>query len=303
MNLFTFNFKLFIFIFFITICVCLITTLFLIESHLRENLKAHKNVESYKYLFLNGNADWIALGDSHTARSLLNTSWLDNLGFAGDNLETLQQKASYRINRRKPLGIILPVSPQIFSFYRLADNQKDRIDNLISYKKYFFNFLNPIYRQYLVSLAKLVYKNKLESIFNIKNTSIKNIQWIDMPIKKRINQTSIRVQLHTPIRNFNKHHSYYKYKGMVKTYLESGIRLCFVKYPLSSLYLNQTRELSEFKKVNDIFKKLAQEQNINFVDLSDILSNDKFTDPDHIKSKYKNLITNLVKKGCKVKDL
>ena len=134
MNLYTFNFKLFIFIFFTTICICLATTLFLIEYHLKENIKKDENVRSYKYLFLNGKADWIAVGDSHTARSLLNTPWLDNLGYASDNLESLKEKASHRINRLKPLGIILPTSPQIFSFYRLSDNQKHKTEYLISVK-------------------------------------------------------------------------------------------------------------------------------------------------------------------------
>jgi hypothetical protein len=299
-SLSTFNFKLFLFVFFITICSCVGTTLFIVETHLKENIKENINKKSYKYLFLNGTADWIALGDSHTARSLSNTFWLDNLGYASDNLESLTEKASHRINRLKPVGVILPADPQIFSFYRLSDNQQSKTKYLISEEVYFFNFLNPIHRPYLIVLAKSIYKNRFSRMFNIQNIDEKKLDWIDIPIEQRRYETSIRVQLHTPILEFEKHPSHGKYIEMIKSYSQLGISICLVRYPVSKLYLNKTQAISQFSNVNKFFERLSKENNFKFLDLSDALTNNQFTDTDHIKSEYKNIITNLVKKGCEI---
>ena len=302
MNLYTFNFKLFLFVFFITVCVCMATTLFMVEKHLQKNMKSNKNTQNYKKLFLNGKADWIALGDSHTANSLLNSSWLDNLGYASDNLNSLEAKALYRINRLKPKGIILPAEPQVFSFYRLSDNQKQRTKYLTTEKKYYFNFLNPINRSYLVNIAKSIYKKHLKNLFNIKKIKITKINWVDTPIKQRIYETSTRVQLHTPIAQFKNHSSLQKYKKMINSYLQLDINVCLVRYPVSKLYLDEIQSIEVFNQVNFLFQTIAKEHNLNFVDLSNILENNKFSDTDHIKSEYKKIIGNLVKKGCQVDD-
>ena len=302
MNLYIFNFKLFLLVFFTTICGCMVITLFMVETYLEKKTELNKNIKNYKYLFLNGKADWVALGDSHPARSLLNSFWLDNLGFASDNLKSKEQKALHRINRLKPEGIILPADPQLFSFYRLSDDQTKKTKYLISEKAYFFKFLNPINRPYLITIVISIYKNKFKNIFNIKKTKSKKPLWIDIPLKERKLETSIRVQLHTPIPQFQSHSSYKKYQQMVRYYLQLDIKVCLVRYPISKLYLDEIQSIKVFNQVDLFFKTIAKENNLNYVDLSDLLDNNKFTDTDHIISKYKNIITNLVKKGCKIND-
>ena len=87
---------------------------------------------------------------------------------------------------------------------------------------------------------------------------------------------------------------------MIKSYLLLGINVCLVRYPVSKLYLNKTITIDKFRNVNNFFKSLSFKYNFKFVDLSNVLTNDQFTDTDHIKPKYKNFITNLVKEGCEI---
>ena len=302
MNLYIFNFKLFAFVFFTTVLVSMIFTLFMVESHLKKNIKLNKSLQNYKYLFSNGKADWIALGDSHVANSLSNSSWLDNLGYASDNFISLEEKAFRRIIRLKPKGIILPADPHIFSFYRLFDNQKEKTKFLTTKTTYFFSFLNPINRPYLVNIIKSIYINKFKYLFGIKKNKIKKIDWVDTPIKQRNYETSIRVQLHTPILQFKSHPYYQKYKKMIKSYLDLNIKVCLVRYPVSTLYFNETKSIDIFNQVNSSFKSIAMKYNINFVDLSNVLENNKFSDTDHIKPEYKRMITNLIKYSCGIND-
>ena len=89
---------------------------------------------------------------------------------------------------------------------------------------------------------------------------------------------------------------------MIKSYLDLNIKVCLVRYPVSTLYFNETKSIDIFNQVNSSFKTIAIKYNINFVDLSNVLENNKFSDTDHIKLEYKKMITNLIKYSCGIND-
>ena len=201
MNSYTFNFKYFLIIFLIIITSSTIIALLSIENFLKSNLVNNKSIIEYKSLFLNGKAPWLAFGDSHTANSLLNSSIINNLGYASDNLDSISKKSFYRIKRLKPKGIILQATPHTFSFYRLSDNQQQKTKFLIGDNKYFFEFLNPLHRPFLINYLELIIKNFL---IDNRKKSFKEEKWIEKSMQNKNYETSTRVQLHMPIRPYKK---------------------------------------------------------------------------------------------------
>lgn len=270
------------------------------ENFLVSNNKMNRSINEYKELLMNGTSPWIALGDSHTANSLLTSTNIDNLGYAGDNLDSMSIKGFNRVKRLKPKGIILQATPHIFSFYRLSDNQKQKTNYLITNNKYTFEFLNPINRPYLINYLKAIIKNKFDIYSkDYKSTQIEK-SWIEKSLKTKNYETSTRVQLHMPILQFQNHLSLKKYSNMIFALLNLNIDVCLVRYPVSKLYLNKTKKIKVFQDVNETIKKIAYNHDINFVDLSGLLEDKHFYDTDHVKTQSKKIVTDLVKKGCKI---
>lgn len=274
----------------------------MIENFLTTNIKINKSVNDYKKLFLNGDAPWVALGDSHTANSLKTSTTIDNLGFTSDNINSMSKKALHRTKRLKPKGIILQATPHLFSFYRISDNQEQKTNFLITTKKYMFEFLSPINRPYLTNYLKVIIKNKFA--FIVDNRKSKHIEkkWFKKSFQIKNYETSTRVQLHMPILEYRDHLELKKYKNNIKHLLNIGIDVCLVRYPVSNFYLNRTRNIRIFEEVNNTFKEIAKSYNLNFVDLSKFLDEEHFANTDHITSQSKVLVTDLVKKGCKIND-
>ena len=235
MNSFTFNFKHFLIIFFIITTSSTTIALMLIENFLKSNLDNNKSINDYKSLFLNGKAPWVAFGDSHTANSLLNSSIINNLGFASDNLDSMLKKSFHRMQRLKPKGVILQATPHTFSFYRLSENQEQKTNFLMTNDEYFFEFLNPLHRPFLINYLEIGIKNFLFQ--NQNKTFTKEKIWIEKSIKKKNYETSTRVQLHMPILDFQNHISLEKYKEMIRSFLKADINVCLVRYPVSEFYL------------------------------------------------------------------
>lgn len=274
----------------------------MVENFLVANLKKNKSINDYKNLLLNGESPWIAIGDSHTARSLINSSTIDNLGYAADNLDSMLSKSLFRINRLKPKGIILQATPHIFSFNRLSDNQKQKTDYLIAKNTYIFEFLNPLNRPYLINHLKLIFKNKFLIKYKEKNEEKIKKNWLLKSPQTKNYETSTRVQLHTPILEFKDHLSLRQYKKMIKSFIKQDIKVCLVRYPVSKFYLNKTKFIRVFSEVNTTLKEIANNNNLNFLDLSDNLDEKHFSDTDHILPDSKYLVTELIKKGCKIND-
>ena len=272
----------------------------MVENFLVANLEKDKSINDYKNLLLNGKSPWIALGDSHTANSLINSSTINNLGYASDNLDSMLSKSLFRIKRLKPKGIILQATPHIFSFYRLSDNQKQKTDYFITKKKYIFEFLNPLNRPYLINYIKLIFKNNF--LIKYKEKKVEKIEkkWLQKSLQTKNYETSIRVQLHMPILEFKDHLSLRQYKHMVQSFIKQDIRVCLVRYPVSKFYLNKIKFIRVFSEVDITLKEIANNNNLNFLDLSNKLDEKHFSDTDHILPDSQYLVTELIKKGCKI---
>lgn len=275
--------------------------LILIENHLQsDSFKNSSN--NYKSLLLEGKAPWIALGDSHTANSLISSKNIDNLGYASDNLDSISKKGLYRTKRLKPKGIILQATPHTFSFYRISDNQQQKTNNLISNRQNTFEFLNPTNRQYLVDYLKSIFKKKVSDLIGFKPKVEKNLKWYENTFTAKEKEATLRAQLHTPILEFRDHKELKKFKNIIQFYLNQKINVCLVRYPVSSFYLNKTNSIKVFKDVDSELKKIAKSYNLNFLDLSSLFSDEFFANADHISTNGMGYLTKTVTQGCNIDD-
>ena len=273
----------------------------LIEYQLRSDL-TNNSLNNYRNIISQGKAPWIALGDSHTANSLISSKVLDNLGYASDNLNSISKKGLYRIQRLKPKGVILQATPHTFSFYRILDNQKQRTQYLISSEKTTFEFLNPIRRPYLINYLKSIFRKKVDDIFSSNKKLDHSVKWHKKTINAKQHESSLRAQLHTPIAEFKEHKELKKFKNIIQFYLNQKIDVCLVRYPVSSFYLNKINSIKIFKDVDIELKKIAKNYNLTFLDLTTLFEDKLFSNADHISPDGKEFLTKTVSKGCKIND-
>lgn len=301
MNSYTFNFRPFLIIFIFIIAFALILMLTLIENHLRSDL-TNNSLNNYRNLISKGKAAWIALGDSHTANSLISSKVLDNLGYASDNLNSISKKGLYRTQRLKPKGVILQATPHTFSFYRILDNQEQKTKYLISSKQTTFEFLNPITRPYLVNYLKSIFRKKVDNLLNSKKKQKKSVKWHEKTIQEKKYESSLRAQLHTPTAGFKNHKELKKFRNIIQFYVNQKIDVCLVRYPVSSFYLNKIKTIKIFQEVDMELKKIAKNYNLTFLDLTTLFDDEFFSNTDHISPNGKEFVTKTVSRGCKIND-
>ena len=116
-----------------------------------------------------------------------------NYSFVGDNLLTIVRKISFFVERNKVKGIIIQADPHQLAMYRLTKNQDELIDDFLNENNNLLTFYRIPYRQNLIN-----YWNEfIKGFFNFNE--------MKKEIKKDINvkiKTLIRVNTHTPIKNF-----------------------------------------------------------------------------------------------------
>ncbi|PKR56812.1 hypothetical protein [Thalassospira lohafexi] len=266
-----------------------------LELFLRNQASGSAGDKQYRERFLHGTAPWVAFGDSHVEGGLLSVAWLDNLGKASDNLETISDKVSLRLQRGGLQGVILPADPQIFSFYRLSAKQENRIDALRSDPSVSLFILNPSYRQYLEKIFWTLVQKPIH-FFVGENERTEQYEEADS-----WNRTiAIRVQLHTPVPNIFDLDAADQYRKMVQALKAHGLAVCLVRYPVSHDYLLAAQKLDGFENAEKFFKSVSSNLNAHYVDLSEILPNEIFDDPDHVPYSARGEVTAFVKERCNI---
>jgi hypothetical protein len=268
------------------------------EIFLRLEASDSESGQAYRERFLNGTAPWVAFGDSHVEGGLLSSDWLDNLGQASDNLQSITGKVSLRLQRGGLKGVILPADPQIFSFYRLSANQEDRIDVIKSAPAFRLLILDPRYRHHLKRIFWTLIGKPFEMLNAQKENTQQNAGQAEEDVWDRT--VAIRVQLHTPVPNVSELPAADQYRAMIEQLRSHDVAVCLVRYPVSHDYLQAAEELDGFRNVDRFFKSLASSFHIPYVDLSDVLPNEVFEDPDHVPDSEMGRVTELVKERCNV---
>lgn len=291
MNLFTFNFKNFFFALTFTTFTLVFTTIIMIEYKLQNEHQRDKQ-EDFP---VNANIETLAFGDSRVERGLVSSSYFHNFGRRSYNIENIKKQIMATFTKKdiNIKNVILQADPHMFSFYRLVNysNSETKKNEIVNQFR-IFKFLEPENRIYLIEYSKSAWK-KLLFKNEVKIVERKFIDWD----KKAL----IRVQLHNPLDNFIETNSFKNYIEILDFLKSKNINVCLVTFPVSQNYNNYAAQFKNFEKVKSSFKNFALSDNVDYIDVSSKLNNDKFTDSDHIKSNFSIKLTKIIGKKCRFK--
>ncbi len=301
MNSSIFNFK----HYFVTILIISLSLLSVClgsaEIYLRSQSKQIQNKNDYRQRLINGHAPWVAVGDSHVANGLLSTDWLDNLGQPSDNLESIISKLEIRMKQPGLKGIILPADAQIFAFYRLTADQRTRIQELLDDSSSPLLILQTANKQYLTSLVWSIATNPA-SLWLTDQEVVRTDVLPDPKSEKWRKDAQLRVQLHTPVREFKTTRAAERYWRMVREIKMKGIKVCMVAYPLSGAYRQAIGMNHNFAVVKDFYAEIAAIEKVRYVDASALFPDALFGDPDHLSDRGAIELTSRLFLECDVAD-
>ncbi len=281
MNSSTSSFKHFFITTVLTLTILLVVVLCAVEWHLQRQI-AHRDGEmAYRQVLFQGVAPWVAIGDSHTANGLVTAEWLDNLGKASDNLDSMLGKLSIRESRPNLKGVILSADAQVFAFYRLTADQSARMQDLLRENPAPLFFFQPQYRQYLLETVLSILSNP-SVLWRPKSSSGEVLVPLVSNTPKWDKMAILRAQLHTPVRNIDMLPAALQYRKIVKEMKNRGFRVCLVAYPLSSAYRRETKAIPTFAEAKTFFASVAAESGAHFIDATETIPDSLFEDPDHL---------------------
>lgn len=293
----TSSFKRFLFASLVTLLALLVIVLGAVELYLRSQTVQSAAEDVYRQRVLHGTAPWAAIGDSHAANGLVTTEWLDNLGQASDNLDSMLGKLALRVNRPGLQGVILSADAQLFSFYRLTADQGGRVRDLLDDRPSLLQFLRSQNRQYLSSTAFAIASDPAV----LWRSPVNNLSVADAPVPntpKWDKDAVLRAQLHTPVRNAKTTPAAREYRRVVKELKQRDIKVCLVTYPLSSAYRRAAASAATFLEVRGFYEEVAVEMGAHLVDASTIFPDNLFGDPDHLSPLGAAQLTAKLQREC-----
>lgn len=280
----------------VALLVSLAVLLGAVEWLLRQQTTLTAAEYAYRQRVLYGSAPWVAVGDSHAANGLDSNEWLDNLGQASDNLDSILGKLTIRTERPGLKGVILSADPQMFAFYRLTADQGGRLRELREEHLSPLLFLRPQHRQYLASTA-LAIASDPAVLWRLPGTQA--LPKPPLPDSSKWDKEAVlRAQLHTPIRNIDRSPAALRYREAVKEIKKQDIEVCLVAFPLSSAYRRATNGAPTFVEARAFYLRVAIDTGARFVDATSFYPDSLFGDPDHLSPEGATQLTARLLREC-----
>ena len=303
MNLFTSSSKKYSKIFLIFFLVTIFLFIFVTELIFRLYITDSHSFEQYKTKYYNENAKIVIFGDSHVVNGINDSDKLLNMGYAGDNINSILTKALHYSLNHDVEFIGLQADPHLFSYYRIVTNQKEHLDSLLNHTERALHILRPHLRKYLLSYWKtwllspsqiFSQENKVKRINS--DTEMRSV--VDLPKETRQHQASIRAQLHRPIEEFQKSDTSKYLLDSVQKLLDMNVKVCLISYPLSSDYRLEIKKYQKFSQAYDFFKYIADLKGIKYMNYNDRYKDKDFSDSDHLNMNGSNKLTSDIINDC-----
>ena len=133
----------------------------------------------------------------------------------------------------------------------------------------------------------------IKSFFNFNE--IKEETNKDINLK---NETLIRVNTHTPIKNFEVSKHVKELKKLLINLKKNKISVCLISFPLSSSYRKYIKNNKNFIDAYKFYNELSKKYVIKYFDYKSLLADNYFSDPDHLNIKGSIEFTKVVLNDC-----
>lgn len=303
MNLFTSSSKKYSKIFLIFFLVTIFLFIFVTELIFRLYITDSHSFEQYKTKYYNEKAKIVIFGDSHVVNGINDSDKLLNMGYAGDNINSILSKAVFYSHNHDVEFIGLQADPHLFSYYRIVKNQTDHLNSLLNRTETLLHIHRPHLRKYLLSYWKSWLFNPSRFFLQGKkmkhsNSDAEINSVVDLPKDTRLHQARLRVQLHRPIEEFQKSNTSKYLVDSIQKLLDAGVKVCLISYPLSSDYRFESKRYEKFSQTYDFFKSIADLKEIKYMNYNDRYKDEYFSDSDHLNMNGSEKLTNDIINDC-----
>lgn len=258
--------------------------------------------EAYKASFQNAKAPTAVFGDSRAANGIENSEAVVNLGYAGETLSLMIRKAEAIAEAGHAKRIVIQVAPQQFAIYRVERSEDALADELFSRGGSILTFMKPQFRRYLLGYwgAALADPGRvLGSAAEKPPVEEHAPRFLEFEEGERSKKTDLRLQLHAPLPKSKLRDEMLK---TLETGLERlkrrGMATCLVEFPVTSYYRNGMAKIDTFATLRTEIAALAEALGVRFLDLTETMPDDMFSDPDHLGPWARKTMTDLLVERC-----
>jgi len=232
-------------------------------------------------------------GDSHIYWGFLTAQGILNLGIGGSSIDTLSPMLKSYYRTHEPGQLVLEAAPQMFNAFRKRQRLPEGSYEL-RHLPAFMYFFEPA----VVTSLRRVFSGPsiTESIRSLRQQRIKNEAnsettdiWSDFPAETRLQKTKKRVNSHRPIWDARANQTIETYEELLRFLKTRNVEVCFLRTPVSSEYLQLTAGDTSFSRSEDVFKDLARQFELRYVDFRSLNINwteTMFLNQDHIRPHY-----------------
>lgn len=240
----------------------------------------------------------VAIGDSHIYRGFIHSDNFLNLGQGGTTIPMMRIIMEQYFMHKKPGKIIIEASPQFFSRRHLSTGKQD-------YENFFTQNNSWPVKFYLLDpgiggeLGKTKTFSKIYQNISGLPPEIK-MKWENIDHSERLNRIKKRLAKQRP--RINKASLFIdEYRQMVRFLISRGAEVCLLRTPVDEMYLDLIQGESSFYLSIEIFKDIAKELGVKFVDFRELdydFSLNKFMNQDHLNPDASADFAPLVDKQC-----
>ena len=246
----------------------------------------------------------VVVGDSHIFRGFISGDYFLNLGMGGTTIPMMKITIEQYFKYRNPGKVIIEASPQLFS--QRAINGKTQ-----SYDEYFNQNNSLPVKMYIFEPGIGSWIEKIKSIDDFQQLLLdkKNADsyvnltgdwWVAKSHDERIESTKKRIKRQEP--NLDEALEYIEiYKEIIDSLIDRGADVCLLRTPVDETYLELVKDNPSFSKAMEIFKSIAIEKNVCFIDFQTLdydFTLDKFLNQDHLTPRASIEFSKLVNQAC-----
>lgn len=252
--------------------------------------------EAYRARFRAAASDVVAIGDSRTAANIAGAA-IENLGQAGDDLETVLAKLDARHARRPLRTVFLQADPHQFAAYRVFKGGPDKVGDLVGDPP-LLAMLRPNYRQYLLAYWRVALTDPMRFVRAPEPARDAPAALPDPTGAAWRDVASARVQFHIPLAAPRSLPVFEAYRRTISALRRDGVRVCLVTHPVSQAYRAAAQRYPSFSTALALYDQVAAELGVARANLWDQLDDASFADTDHLRSSAAAAYSELMMRRC-----
>jgi hypothetical protein len=273
------------------------------ELFVRRHVIPSDPIESARRAFHGTPAKIAAFGDSRIQSGIDPAAGIANFGVPGDSLDAALAKALAWSARQPDARIVLGIPPQQFSQQRLAQDERELVEDFISLEPPPLQIMRRIHRQFLLGYVRAVIEDPGILLRTPQPPSPRTavdaaLVFSDLAPEARRGQAARRIQHHTPVSGFENTNLARTLRGRIEELARNGTQICLVTMPVSGAYRESAEASPDFARMRGFLARVAGALGLPYLDLWSVYPDNLFRDPDHLTPAGARQVTRDIRARC-----